>query len=589
MRFTDAFDRAAASDLGPDWYVSPGFVTSGSETAVVSGAAVVLALRVVAPDTADQSMKVTLVNNSGTSTGVLTRAAQSGAANNTVRGYLSRHTGSELAILRCNADGSFTSLVSASHTRVAGQTLELRSRGNQHTAYINGAPIITVLDSTWLDGGTVGMRAFTNGTTLDNAEGGDLPALVREQAIRDEFDGSGSLESTGNYALVAGNSFTQSGGLVSAPSGSGPLTVRNDAPSQLTKTRSTYARGAIGTLPSSGTAGFLLTYNASANSSHHFRLGQAQWSLQRQIAGGSLATVVNFTNWTYAVGTEFEMRRIVPPAGGDVIMELYIAGAMVASWIDTALDNDAASVSFVGVGVRSNNAAGAQLDWLESGYINETSDAPTPVFVEAVALGVSTTLATTEVVEVDVADAALGTAIALSVEAVEVNTAAASLGVATTLSVTAVEVDIATTSLGVALALSVIAVEVNAATAALGVTLTLSAVLADSAPVFVETVTLGVTVGVSSMAMKVVAATPTLGVVVAVTSLAVEVNTATVTLGAALALSATSQLVASDAIALGVVAALSVDVENAGGLEHLIFRGRQYRALYRGEALLYRV
>lgn len=170
----DDFNSGASSSLSSSWSTGGGYAVSSDGYAYTIDTRNPAAIFLPAPAGADQFVERKFANNTGVSMGVLTRASLSG--NSVTRGYLARHNGSSIAIFKA-VGGSFSQLGQASHARAAGQTMRLESIGNQHTVFVDDVQIVAVSDSSYLSGGSVGMRdGGTADSRIDSMRGGDYSA-----------------------------------------------------------------------------------------------------------------------------------------------------------------------------------------------------------------------------------------------------------------------------------------------------------------------------------------------------------------------------------------------------------------------------
>lgn len=182
----DNFSGGTLTGLGPNWTLGRGGTSEGSGwlrnstgQAYTGSSDTLIATHNTPPGGTDQFAEITL-GSTGASMGVLVCAtAPTGAQDTAVGGYLARHNGNSVVIAKlAQAVIASTALVTATHTRVAGQKLRLVRSGTDLVAYIDRVEVARATD-TDRSGGLVGMRAGgTGGATADDFAAGNMADMA---------------------------------------------------------------------------------------------------------------------------------------------------------------------------------------------------------------------------------------------------------------------------------------------------------------------------------------------------------------------------------------------------------------------------
>lgn len=179
---TDNFDRADAADIGANWGLTF-FNQAGATIGISSNKAQPPATYDYRGWNAhsfgnDQYSQMTFsgslsINDDAGYIGPITRGQ--GTTNSASGYYVTLHTGSN-NVLYSVTTGTFTVIATLAVPNT-GDTVKLRSVGNNQIWSINGVDQSTTVDSAVPTGGAPGILAFKSASDLfiDNWEGGDVP------------------------------------------------------------------------------------------------------------------------------------------------------------------------------------------------------------------------------------------------------------------------------------------------------------------------------------------------------------------------------------------------------------------------------
>jgi len=170
--FSDNFDRADNSDLGPNWVEVSGdwSISSGRLSPGAAGGTIILRAA-ASMDTSDNFAQATIAATGSVSQGVWCR----GNANIT-SGYLWRNNGSEWDLFSV-VGGSFTVLGTYVAPAAVNDIAKVQAVGSTIKCFVNGVERVSVTNTDIPTGTNVGIRCESSASVLwDNFVSGDVSA-----------------------------------------------------------------------------------------------------------------------------------------------------------------------------------------------------------------------------------------------------------------------------------------------------------------------------------------------------------------------------------------------------------------------------
>jgi hypothetical protein len=239
--FSDDFNRADSTDLGPNWVEVSGdwSIISNQLSPGTTGTTVVLRAA-TAMATNNNFAQITIATTVAVTQGVWCRG--DATLNN---GYMLRNNGTSWDLFSV-VSGSFVNIGTFAAAAVNGDVVKIQANGTTITAFINGTQRITATNSAVATGTNVGIRSqATSGLRYDNFTAADLSTGVTGDAAVSStatLSATGLRAAAGAAALAPTASLAASG--IRGASGAASLA----ASAFLT------ASGAIGTTSGGGVA-----------------------------------------------------------------------------------------------------------------------------------------------------------------------------------------------------------------------------------------------------------------------------------------------------------------------------------------------
>lgn len=169
--FTDDFNRADSTDLGPNWVqVSGTWAIVSNQLSPGSTAATVVVRAAGAMSSSDHYAQITIAATTGVSQGVWCRGDST--LNN---GYVWRHNGTSSWDLFSVVSGTFTNIGTFAASVSAGDIARVQAVGSTITGSVNGVTRVSVTNTAVTSGTSVGLRSMANSALrYDNFAAADM-------------------------------------------------------------------------------------------------------------------------------------------------------------------------------------------------------------------------------------------------------------------------------------------------------------------------------------------------------------------------------------------------------------------------------
>ncbi|MFF0277464.1 hypothetical protein [Streptomyces sp. NPDC004330] len=172
--FSDDFNRADSSNLGPGWVeVTGGWAIVSGQLSPGDGGGTIILRAAGAMDSSDNYAQATIAATTAASHGVWCRG-NSGITN----GYLWRNDGSEWTLFSV-VSSTFLAIGSYAAAAAPGDVMRVQAVGSTIKGFVNGIQRVSVTDTAVATGTGVGIRCIsTNALRFDDFTAGDVVAGV---------------------------------------------------------------------------------------------------------------------------------------------------------------------------------------------------------------------------------------------------------------------------------------------------------------------------------------------------------------------------------------------------------------------------
>lgn len=170
--FTDDFNRANSSDLGPNWVeVSGDWAIDSNRLSPGNTGGTIILRAAGAMDSADHSAQFTIAATVSASQGIWCRGNS-----NITSGYLWRNSGSSWDLFAV-VGGSFNIIGTYAVAAAPGDTAKVQAVGSTIKAFVNGVERVSVANTDVTTGVNVGIRAESvSGLRFDDFTAADVTA-----------------------------------------------------------------------------------------------------------------------------------------------------------------------------------------------------------------------------------------------------------------------------------------------------------------------------------------------------------------------------------------------------------------------------